>query len=153
MPIRAAKVHDAEALWELRNQAILAGCRGYYPAAVLSRWTDGAMPQGFAQMVAGEFYLLQLQQEIVACGMLDVTNHKVEALFVKPDTMGKGYGRQMLNHLEQQAFALNMRKLVLESSLNAVTFYQRCGWRPLGHARYHSPKGITLDCMRMEKRL
>ncbi|MCL1074295.1 GNAT family N-acetyltransferase [Shewanella dokdonensis] len=153
MPIRAANEHDAEALWELRHQAIVVGCRGHYSPAVLSRWSEGVMPPGFEQMVSGAFYLLEQHDEILACGMLDIPNRKIEALFVRPNTMGKGYGRLMLQHLEQLAVTCNIRQLSLESSLNAVLFYQRCGWQSLGHSRYHSPKGIILDCVLMAKTL
>lgn len=153
MLIRAATAHDAESLWELRHQAIVTGCRGHYSPAVLSRWTEDPMPVGFEDMVSAGFYVLELQHEILACGQLDQPNCKLEALFVQPKVMGKGYGRLMLQYLERQAKACNIRHLSLESSLNAAPFYQHCGWQSLGHSRYHSPKGITLDCILMEKSL
>ena len=106
-----------------------------------------------ARMVAAGFYVLELQHEILACGQLDQPNCKLEALFVQPKVMGKGYGRLMLQYLERQAKACNIRHLSLESSLNAAPFYQHCGWQSLGHSRYHSPKGMALDCILMEKNL
>lgn len=43
------------------------------------------------------------------------------------------------------------RPLLLSASLNAVPFYQRCGFRALREESYPHPSGIPLASVRMQR--
>jgi N-acetylglutamate synthase-like GNAT family acetyltransferase len=151
MKLRKARMEDAQAAWDIRNLAIQAGCQGFYTKAELRIWTQGEMPQAFLTMVERDFYLLEHQGKILATGMLD--NDRIEALFVHPQVMGQGLGRDLLAHLESLARERGVTALTLESTLNAADFYRSCGFCGEGISQYHSPRGIVLDCVVMHKAL
>ncbi|MDD1783138.1 GNAT family N-acetyltransferase [Enterovibrio sp. ZSDZ35] len=50
-------------------------------------------------------------------------------LFIDKPAQGKGYGQQLLNHTFSHA---SSTEITLRASINAVTFYERYGFKKLG---------------------
>jgi N-acetylglutamate synthase-like GNAT family acetyltransferase len=153
MPIRKATQHDAHALWQLRIDAILAQCADFYPPDLLAIWTFGEPGDGYADLVARQFYVLELAGRVVASGAIDLADGAVDAIFVAPDQFGHGHGAQMMAYLEALARAAQVPQLHLRATLNAAPFYRRCGFVGDAVGQYHSPRGIVLDCVPMQKTL
>lgn len=151
--IRKAQAADAASAWDIRNAAILSQCPAYYPAELLAIWTRGEMTEEFVEFVAEKFYVATVGDEVVGTGAIDLDNGQLDALFVRPDMMQRGIGRQMVAHLETVARAAGLTRLTLNSTLNAAAFYRRCGFVGETVGAYHSPRGITLDCIPMVKEL
>jgi N-acetylglutamate synthase-like GNAT family acetyltransferase len=152
--IRKAQSQDAQAVLECRNAAIRAASKGFYPDDLIARWTEGDSPSaGFCAAVQDVFYVAESDGRVVGTGALDVASGKLDAIFVSPEHMRTGVGRSMLQFLEQLARGHQLDVLHLESSLNAVDFYVRNGFESLGNSQYVSPRGFSLDCVLMQKRL
>ena len=151
--IRKAERGDAIAAWDLRNAAILAQCTGHYAEEQLSVWTAGEMTDDFVETVAQHWYVATVDGTVVGTGMLDCTTGQVDAIFVRPDHMGCGVGRAILTHLECFAAKSGLRRLTLDSTLNAAPFYRQCGFVGDQRSMYKSPRGILLACIPMAKQL
>ena len=151
--IRRATRDDAQTVYDLRKAAILAQCTGCYPAADLDIWTAGPMSDAFAANIAARCHVVEVDGEVVGMGMLDVTSGQVDAVFVRPDAMGKGVGRAMMGFVEQQARELGLTQLCLDSTLNAAPFYRSVGFSGDAVSVYESPRGISLACIPMIKQL
>jgi N-acetylglutamate synthase-like GNAT family acetyltransferase len=152
--IRKALSQDAQAVLECRNAAIRTGSKGFYPDDLIARWTEGDSPSaGFCEAVHDFFYVAESNGRIVGTGALDVASGKLDAIFVSPAHMRTGVGRSMLQFLEHLARGRQLDVLHLESSLNAVDFYIRNGFERVGNGKYVSPRGFSLDCVLMQKRL
>ena len=83
------------------------------------------------------------------CGVIGLEAGAVGNLFVAPDEQGRGIGQQLLQHVEGVARELGLDRLTLDSSLTAVGFYERLGYRRIGE-----PSGGRLgSTIPMEKRL
>ncbi|MGI2258796.1 hypothetical protein [Shewanella sp. GXUN23E] len=62
----------------------------------------------------------------------------------------------MITFLESMAASRGFIALTLEATLNAASFYRRCGYGGEGKevdAIYHLPRGVDLPCVRMSKTL
>lgn len=151
--IRKAHAGDAASAWEIRNAAILSQCQAHYPAELLEVWTSGEMTEQFVRFVVEHFYVATVRDEVVGSGAVDLGSGKLDGLFVRPDMMGRGVGRQIVAHLEAAARAAGLTRLTLDATLNAAGFYRRCGFVGETVGAYHSPRGITLQCIPMVKRL
>lgn len=151
--IRKARKDDAQAVWDVRDAAILAECAGHYPVGSLKVWTDGEITEEFIDAVPARFYVAVIHDAIVATGMVDLDSGHVDAIFVRPDYMRSGIGRKVLLHLEQLALDAGLTQLTLDSTLNAAPFYRLCGYVGEAIGRYESPRGIPLDCVPMKKAL
>lgn len=153
LSIRKARAADAASAWDIRNAAILSQCPAHYPAELLAIWTSGEMTEEFVEFVAEKFYVATIGDEVVGTGAIDLESGMLDALFIRPDMMQRGIGQQMVAHLETVARTAGLTRLTLSSTLNAAAFYRRCGFVGETVSTYHSPRGITLDCIPMVKEL
>ncbi|OIN53443.1 GNAT family N-acetyltransferase [Pseudomonas costantinii] len=153
LDIKRATSHDANAAFDIRREAIRSQCIGAYTAEQMALWTRGSADDGYNALMDKPFYLGWVNGEPVATGMLDLDNNEVGALFVLPEFTGRGYGKAMLDHLENVARELAIEEVVLDATLNAASFYRASGYVGDEQAVYHSPSGLELACIPMKKRL
>ncbi|MDL2186388.1 GNAT family N-acetyltransferase [Pseudomonas sp. ChxA] len=153
LQIKRATRDDATTAFDIRREAIRSQCVGAYTAEQMALWTRGSAEDGYDTLMDKPFYLGWVNDEPVATGMLDLDNNEVGALFVLPAFTGRGYGKTMLDHLEKLARELAIEEVVLDSTLNAASFYRACGYVCEKQAVYHSPSGLALACIPMVKRL
>jgi len=151
--IRKALANDAPAIWFLRRSAIYKGCIGFYPDDTLKTWADAPPTEKFQRNIESDCYLAMIDGRIAGFGILDLDSGHVGAMFVDPVHMGQGVGKQILGYLEDLARAAGLKQLHLDSSLNAVPVYRVCGFIGEQSAKYQSPTGVTLDCVKMQKPL
>ena len=152
--VRKAQACDAEAVFALRNAAIKAACNDFYAVELIRLWTAGDTPtSGSGQAVQEAFYVVELDGKVVGSCAIDLPSGKADAIFVAPNHMRKGIGRDMLALLERLAITAGLKTLHLESTLNAVEFYSRHGFERIREGKYESPRGFSLACVVMCKRL
>ncbi|QHF45415.1 GNAT family N-acetyltransferase [Pseudomonas sp. S35] len=153
LKIKRATPNDANAAFDIRREAIRSQCIGAYTAEQMALWTRGKAEDGYSALMEKPFYLGWIDDKPVATGMLDLDNREVGALFVLPQFTGRGYGKAMLDHLEDVARAREIGEVVLDATLNAASFYRACGYVGEQQAIYHSPSGLALACIPMRKRI
>jgi N-acetylglutamate synthase-like GNAT family acetyltransferase len=151
--IRKATGFDAKAIFDLRSRAILQKCAGYYSEEQLVLWTQGEVSAAFAQDVAENFYVSELNAQVIGSGKINLTTGMLDAIFVDPSQMGQGAAKNMLEYLQALGLEQGLSALKLESTLNAAPFYRRCGFMGDEQATYLSPRGMRLACIPMEKPL
>ena len=151
--IRKAHKDDAQEIWGIRNAAINSQCKDHYSPEELEIWTNGETTEQFVEAVEDSFYVATLDGHVVGTGMINLESGKVDAIFIHPSHMRAGIGRQVLLHLEKLAFDAGLAQLCLDSTLNAAPFYRECGFVGDSVAQYKSPRGISLDCIPMSKKL
>ncbi len=153
MYIRKATENDAQAAWDIRKEAINFQCIAHYPVELLKVWTEGEITETFIEEVAHHFYVAIKNDEVIGTGKINFESGKVDAIFTLPGHMGVGIGKTMLSHLEELARKVGLTNLNLESTLNAAVFYRKCGFAGNKIAKYESPRGISMDCIPMFKKL
>ncbi|NKI73177.1 GNAT family N-acetyltransferase [Dickeya sp. CFBP 2040] len=149
--LRKARRADASAAFNLRNRAILHGCRHDYTAEQLQRWTSGAFSEKFENTVTHHFHLAEIAAQVVGTGMITLHTGMIDAVFVEQEAMGKGVGKRMMQHLEALANAAGLAEIQLDASLNAAPFYRVLGFSGDDVSLYHSPNGFSLPCIPMVK--
>jgi ribosomal protein S18 acetylase RimI-like enzyme len=81
---------------------------------------------------------------------------KLEQLYVLPELHGKGLGRLMLRHVEEQARARGHRTLVLQTNKRndiAIAFYRKAGFTVREETVFDIGNGFVMDDYLMEKAL
>ncbi|MFH0246039.1 GNAT family N-acetyltransferase [Streptomyces sp. HK10] len=74
--------------------------------------------------------------EAVGCGgwrLLDPETAEIKRMYVAVSARGGGLGLHILEHLEEQAAACGVKRLVLETGVRneaALALYRRCGYGP-----------------------
>ncbi|WP_405359924.1 GNAT family N-acetyltransferase [Kitasatospora sp. NBC_00085] len=71
-------------------------------------------------------------------------------LFVEPDTIGRGVGRRLVEHLRAQATALGFRRLTIDADPYAEPFYLAMGATRIGTTPSESIPGRELPLLALE---
>lgn len=153
LTIRKATADDAAAAWAIRNAAIRHACRGFYADDLLEKWTAGEMTDQFVEFVVQQFYVATVNGVVAGTGFVNLLDGRLDALFVRPDMMGKGIGKRIVAFCEEMGRSAGLTELKLDSTLNAAAFYRRRGFVGDVVGVYRSPRGISLDCIPMSKRI
>ena len=86
---------------------------------------------------------------IVATGTL--AGDEIKRVFVAPALQGRGFGRLIMQHLEEQAVTLGIDTVRLDASLPAKSFYNHLGYITVEPAFLTVENGRRLDYFRMQK--
>lgn len=79
---------------------------------------------------------------------------KLEQLYLLPELQGKGLGRLMLRHVEEQAGVRGRSTLVLQTNkrnVDAIAFYRKAGFTVREEAVFDIGNGFVMDDYVMEK--
>lgn len=84
----------------------------------------------------GETWVGEFDGQMAGFGSVDRVNASIWALFVDPDSEGRGVGKALLNHLVARARSCGIPKLILTTTpgTRAEQFYLRQGWQQTGTA-------------------
>jgi putative acetyltransferase len=98
-----------------------------------------------------EFFVAEKDGVIVGFGELGQEKGEIQGLYVSPDV--KGVGWKLLRTLEERARAYGLKSLRLTSSLNAVAFYERAGFKAVEELKETVGPGVERASVRMFKEL
>jgi N-acetylglutamate synthase-like GNAT family acetyltransferase len=150
--IRRATRNDGEHIWKVHTTAIRETCRSRYSEEEIAAWTSRLAPDTYDSVIRGKaMYVAQSEDEVVGFGQLDVVKGEVEALYVRPEFSGEGVGSRLLRMLEVVAQECGLKRLFLDSSLNAEKFYQFAGYQSREETMHPLSGGLSIAAVRMEK--
>ena len=149
--LRRGRPEDADALWVLRTRCVRELCSAAYPPEVIAPWAASPPPVHYRDLI-GQGGCIVAEDDagiVLGYGIVDREDNEIDGLFVDPDCGGRGIGSVLMHAL--QALADPARPLVLSASLNAVSFYQAAGFKPLREETYPHPSGLALASVRMQR--
>jgi GNAT superfamily N-acetyltransferase len=156
--IVVAQPEDAGSMLQIQALAVRAMTEGVYEAATLEEWASsltGRHVQGLTErMRAGtEEALLAVTKDegVLGVGSIVPASSRLRTLYVDPTFSGRGVGTAILLALLEKAKGRGLTHLSLESSLNAVAFYQRHGFAIDQEGSYVLPSGTSMRCAYMTK--
>lgn len=133
LKIRRADVEEAEALTHI---AIAA--KGYwgYPESWMEIWIPQLTftPEYFEKNES--WFVVDGNRQIGFYTLLDRGGIAwIENLWILPEYIGKGIGKQLFIHALELACQRGYKTLQLEADPNAVGFYEKMGMRKIGECR------------------
>ncbi|MDQ3004436.1 MAG: GNAT family N-acetyltransferase [Chloroflexota bacterium] len=133
MEIRYAIPDDAEALSQI---AIKAKAHWGYPENLMKVWrpTLTFSPEYFNK---NESWVAEVDNQPIAFYTLqeNAGTAWIENLWVLPEYIGQGVGRQLFLHALSRARELGYKILQLEADPNAAGFYEKMGMSKIGQRR------------------
>lgn len=149
MYVRVATPEDAEALPDLHSDAVEAFGPDSYDTEQVAYWASRGerSADDYPVHEPGEHFTVCVRNdEVAGFGHLAVQAGAVHAVYVHPEHARSGVGSALLAELEGFARASGVESLDLQSSLNAVEFYEQAGYDRLGDGE--SPGGLPVVEMR-----
>ena len=152
MQARLATPAEAEKLWNIRNQAIRIGCKDGYSDDIRAAWTPDIMPESYRNtLINNPFFVVDNENgEPISTGFLNLSENSVDSIFTLPEYIGRGAASLIISAIKNEAKERGIKQLVLDSTPNAETFYQKLGFTSLQKDYYYSPLLNTeLPCIKM----
>jgi len=133
LAFRTALPNDLERMHGIRRAAILGVQADLEPRA-REAWANRRRPDSFVgRVVGGEVIIASLAGEDVGWGSSGADH--ISALYVSAAYARRGVGRALLTKLEAAVAQRGYELVRLESSVNAVSFYERLGYVQSGSLR------------------
>ena len=154
LTIRRATQEDKEAIWRVHGSAIRGTCASHYSQEVIEIWAGRLRPEKYAEAIdKNDFFVAEEGGRVVGFGELGPEAGAVQGLYVSPDVKGRGVGWRLLCTLEERARAHGLKSLRLTSSLNAVAFYERAGFKAVEELTETIGPGVERASVKMFKEL
>ncbi|WP_288799242.1 tRNA (guanosine(37)-N1)-methyltransferase TrmD [uncultured Arsenicicoccus sp.] len=156
LPIRIATPADVPELWTLTRACwVDEGRLNHAPdipplvetlehaQAELERWRTWVVREGSGSGAGQAGRLIAS----VRARLVDGDTWEVDRLMVAPDLVGRGIGRQLLAHAEEQAPREAARAWLLTGALSERNqrLYRKAGYRPVRRPRQGIPGTVELD--------
>ena len=133
--VRPATPDDVPAMESIRVAALRACATEAYDQRHLSHLlSDGDESNGMGAILDLPFRTIVAERsgDVVGFGTVHVQDGQVHAVYVHPEVMERGVGRAILARLERDAREAGVDELTVLSTLNAVGFYEACGYDHVG---------------------
>jgi GNAT superfamily N-acetyltransferase len=153
--VRRARARDIDAFKQIVTASVLELCKDDYTPMQLHSLLAQYPGRALYEKWLGERVLLIAEhgKKIVGFAQYLPANHYIEAMHVLPDYTRRGVGRQLVAAVEAIATVQGAKRISLGSSLNAVGFYEKCGYTRKANSRYRCSDGVVLDVVNFEKDL
>ena len=148
--IRRFRSSDLETVRSLIHRTIDSCYSGAYPQEAIAFFkqyhSDERILEGAQQ---GYTVVLEKSGQIAGTGTI-VANH-IMRVFIEPGCQRCGYGKRIMQNLEEQACLNGIRKVILDASLVSKKFYDALGYATLRETFIPVRNHQRLDYYEMEK--
>ena len=134
MQIRRFAEADAQEVSDLIVQTIRISNTRDYPAEMMEELIGRMQPADILKRAAWtHFYVAEEEGSIVGCGAIGpswdrMTVSSLFNIFVLPGYQGRGIGRQIVEALERDSYALRAERIEVPASITGLPFYLRLGY-------------------------
>ncbi len=128
MNIRVFSETDAEELSRVILETLYVSNSRDYSKAILDKRAPKYSPHRLIEKAKTRYVLVAEEKgKIIGTAQLDKDN--IKAMFVHPSMQGKGVGKALVNCIEVEARRRGIDKIIGDSSLTAVNFYRKLGFK------------------------
>jgi N-acetylglutamate synthase-like GNAT family acetyltransferase len=154
MRIRKARIADSAEIARLHRGTIRTVNKQDYPQEDIEAWSKRSTASRFRNSHHKvQRYVAVEDGKII--GFVDIDREDPEelgGLYIHRKFIGKGVGSKLLKAMESMAKKQGAKRLHLQSTLTAIPFYQKKGFKLLRKSK-HTINNRTLDIAIMEKKL
>jgi putative acetyltransferase len=156
--LRPYAASDRERLLALRSLAFSELASAHYSREELAAARAHAEEPSYAQDLQDCNLMLAVDQDGIVLGAAgwsaqddEPGTARIRKVFVHPGSAGRGLGTTLVRDAERRARAAGYERFIIRSSLNAVSFYHKLGYRIVEMANVPRPSDIRLPVVVMRK--
>jgi len=159
---RLATDSDAENLLKTRRNAVVNHKTNQYSDIILNAWA----PKINEETIGKEAEALKnpdritivaedddAQSAMVGLCTIGISEGLLKQCYVLPEYNGRGIARELVNQVEKTAREKGLKSLKLSSSLIALNFYKKMGYKELNSYNYELENELQMPCVMMEKEM
>ena len=137
---REAVASDSKEACAVLIESINTICAPFYnyDKDTISKWLDNKTPANVRKWIESEntYCVVAEDNENNVVGFSCISGDEIMLLYVVPNVLYKGVGKNMLAKLENHARLSGINKIKAVSSLSAKEFYERNGYVQNGAPKY-----------------
>ncbi len=153
MKLRDAVLSETPQLAELHRRSVLELAAEYYSKKQVEAWVKGIAPDNYRQpILEGRLTVVEAEGRIAGFSIVGPEPGRLGLLYVNPDFARQGVGRLLVEKIEAEALDRGLDLISLDSSLNALAFYEKLGFVEIGRGT-NVWQGVVFPRIQMEKRL
>ena len=106
----------------------------YYPQIEIENVIKSLDEEGVKKRASWtHFYIIKENKKIIACGAIgeywgSKTESSLFSIFVDPDYQGMGYGRKIIETLEEDEYFKRAKRIEVPAAMSAIPFYRKMGY-------------------------
>lgn len=106
----------------------------FYPPKIIDEVVNSLDTEGVKKRASWtHFYVIEENNKVVACGSIgeywgSKTESSLFSIFVDPDYQNKGYGRKIIETLENDEYFKRATRIEVPASMSAIPFYRKMGY-------------------------
>jgi GNAT superfamily N-acetyltransferase len=146
--IRLATEKDIDDIQLIYKESITEICSLLYSDEIVSQWSKSKTRVHRKEVISKNTLWVCLVEDKLL-GFLVVTVGEIIALFVSPRSTGAGVGKALLSFGLDLA-APDKGEIIVESTLNAESFYQKYGFKVKTRSTFsHGDEGLNIPVVNM----
>ena len=151
--IRLAKVEEREKIIQLQSNSLrVLASKDYKPEQIESLVRSQAAVRFGSEVIFVAIY----REKIVGFASLLVNKLEIGGVYVNPEFSRQGIGSKLLEVVENTAIEKGYKLIYVCSSLTAIKFYQKHGYRVYSNSAnygFFSEGKVWIPCKVLKKRL
>lgn len=150
--IRKAGHADRDGIWNIFFSSVLTLLGTHYEQEEVLSFANSVEPESFdASIPTAATLVAEDDGKIVAFGQFDAASNEVISLYAAPGYAGRGIGRELLGLFDEMAKENGSGWIQAGSTLNAVGFFEKQGYKQARMEALQLPDGSTLPRIRMSR--
>ena len=130
--IRKVTPIDVPGIVGLHRKVVSETNAKQYNSKVIGEWLSQITPEKVEKQLkvkTTSWYLIELNTKIIGFCQFPIAKKIIYQLNIDPQYQGKGYGKTLYRFMEKQFKDSGADKIELNSTLNALPFYEHLGFR------------------------
>ena len=124
--IKKAGLDDAKAIAELHKKVVSEVNSKYYPVEAIEEWIKDISEKNVRyQLQNSDWIVADANDKLVGFGQYSVADGEIYQINVSPDFLNQNIGKELYNYMENDFMSRGIKRISLNSTLNAVGFYQK----------------------------
>ena len=154
MIVRRATLDDAEVICDVHIRSIRELCAKDYTPRQIESWTRYKSADNYrGGMVEGGEAIFVAEVEGRIIGFASLEADEITSVYVAPARISRGAGRALVEAAEAHARDQGVETIRLRSTITAIGFYQKMGYRRVEETVFVLRDGVPLECVWMDKPL
>ena len=154
MRIRKARPEDAKEIVKLVRETIRKVNSEDYTKKQVNAWVSSNKAKKMREFIAGKrkVFVAVDKDKIIGMATWTQSENQVGALYVQKDRIGEGIGKKLYDRVEEEARKAGTKELKLYSTITAVPFYKKRGYKSVRKTHVTMNK-VKIPCVIMKKKL
>ena len=128
--IRKMRSEDAKVIAELHKKVVREINSEFYSQGAIKEWTKDISEENVKhQFQNSDWIAAESNNKLVGFGQYSVVDGEIYQINVSPDFLNQNIGRKLYDYMENDFMSRRVEKISLNSTLNAIGFYQKLGFK------------------------